>query len=254
MAKTVTIVDNSGRLVDAKGVEQESSARYRKFAERLIGAGSDIAIINYGWNGAKDLSISCNGDFGNSITLKADSVFVPGDLKIGPDKIPLQDLIDDSVAIALPEIRGTPHQIDIGMEELYDSDSSSEEYPRKTYTVKLSKEVLDRISELEDTVNGLFRFDELYRIGDGLEAVKEDRNLLRVKLGEGLKFTEESSSESSEETAAITLDFDSTPTEGSNKPVTSDGIFKAIRSVPYVNPYYIDLDDDGNMVLYKNEE
>lgn len=254
MSSTVVLVNSEGRLVNTAGIDGESG-RLKNLARRMLGGSSGTAVLDYGWNNSENLHVACNGSKGSEIRLDASSVVVTGDqLNIGGKD--LQDIIDDSMMQVLHSIRGTTNEIDVKLSE---GDPSGFGESGVICTISLSQDIIDRIDTIEKTVFDLFRFEEIYQAGDGLMRVREEgRNILQVKLGEGLKFSEDSEgSEGSEgsgedESAAITLDFDTTPTYMSNKPVTSNGIFQAIEESKYIPPYFIEVDTDGNMVLYSN--
>lgn len=261
MARTVVIVGQDGRLIDVTGASGESSSRYAKFAARLLGDNGSAAVLNYGWNGRSDLVVTGASGAGNSITLDAMEVVVPGDLRVGGK--PLQDIVDWRIDTEMSGILGTPGEIDVTMTPAdEESGGSSDEGPRNLYTIGLDRLFLDRFTNLEDTVRDIVRLKDVFYIGDGLSLDDGTPGLLEVKLGTGLKFEDddESSGSDSPEDAdpseyepsrrAIAVDCDDVPVENSVKPITSGAVFDAIGGSE-VPRYIVGVDpESGNMVLY----
>ena len=100
MHRIVLVIDSeTGKLVNMAGVPSEQG-RYRKFVKRILSTDLN-PHLDYGGNGGRSLSIDCNGDNGDRITLAADDVRVTGDLHIG-DKSVMEEI--DGIAEELGEL------------------------------------------------------------------------------------------------------------------------------------------------------
>lgn len=255
--RTVVVVGEDGRLIDVTGAIKESDTHYAKFAARLLGESGDFATLDYGWSGKTKLKIT--GANGEQIVLDASEVVVSGDLKVGNKY--LDDIIDERVDIELGGLTGKEGEIDVDQVPNEDSGSSSDQ-PRNLYIVGLSQHFIDRIETIEAELEGIIRMDDVYYIGDGLLADKENEpHVLSVKIGTGLKFEDEDSSdsESPDDTEfrptsrLLSVDCDDVVQEGSLKPVTSGAVYDAIGGA--TSRYVVEVDStSGNVVLYDTAE
>ena len=249
MSKTVVVVDGSGSLVDVKGVNGESNGRYSKFSGRLIGDSSTAATVYFGWNGRNNLLVAkAAGTKTGKVTFDTTSVVITGALSVGGKS--LDSIIAASIDTEMTGIVGVEGETTVTKVKNTDTSKGS---PRHKYIVGLSPEILDRLSSLERLVDGLFRFSEYYKVGDGLIVDRTEGNVLNVNIGDGLKFAEVGPE--SEETTAITVDCDDVPTEGSQKPITSGGVYDALYGgvTPDYKIYTVKTDQEsGNMVLLYN--
>ena len=261
MARTVVIVGQDGRLIDVTGASGESNSRYAKFAARLLGDNGSAAVLNYGWNGRPDLVVTGASGTGNSITLDAMEVVVPGDFRVGGEL--LQDIVNWRIDTEMSGILGAPGEIDVTVTPAdEESGGSSDEGPRNLYTISLDRLFLERFTNLEDTVRDIVRLKDVFYIGDGLSLDDGTPGLLKVKLGTGLRFedSDESSGSDSPEDVdpseytpphrAVAVDCDDAPVEGSVKPITSGAVFEAIGGSEAPR-YVVGVDQEsGNIVLY----
>jgi len=255
--RTVVVVGEDGRLIDVTGAVKESDTHYAKFAARLLGESGDFATLDYGWHGKTKLKIT--GANGEQIVLDASEVVVSGDLKVGNKY--LDDIIDERVDIELGGLTGKEGEIDVDQVPNEDSGSSSDQ-PRNLYIVGLSQHFIDRIETIEAELGGIIRMDDVYYIGDGLLADKENEpHVLSVKIGTGLKFEDEDSSDSESPDDAelmptsrlLSVDCDDVVQEGSLKPVTSGAVYDAIGGA--TSRYVVEVDStSGNVVLYDTAE
>lgn len=261
MANTIVVVSNTGRLVNVTGTNSESNSRYAKFAARLLGDDGSKAVLNYGWNGKNSLTITGASGAGAQITLDASEVVVPGTLTVNGKSI--QEVIDDSLDLAMSGVVGTPGEIDIDVTD--NPSAGTPGQPAKIYTISLSADMVDRIESLESIISGIIRFDDVYRIGDGL-IVDEDYlgKILNVRLGYGLKFvTIDGSDDDPEGSAdsASTSDSGESGDAGEDSDVDPDPMPKPrkIRAISLdpdiIAPRYaIEQNGLGNIVLYDTEE
>lgn len=258
--RTVVVVGEDGRLIDVTGAIKESDTHYAKFAARLLGESGDFATLDYGWNGKTKLKIT--GANGEQIVLDAQEVTVPGDLTIGGT--PIQDLVDGRIDLELAGLTGAEGEITVTRVQNEDSGDSGDsgEQPRNLYIVGLSQHFIDRIETIEAELGGIIRMDDVYYIGDGLLADKENEpHVLSVKIGTGLKFEDEDSSDSESPddselmptSRLLSVDCDDVVQEGSLKPVTSGAVYDAIGGA--ASRYVVEVDStSGNVVLYDTAE
>ena len=245
--KTIVIVSDDGRLVDASGTDKESNARYEKFVKRLLGDDGSKAVLNYGWNGKNKLTITGANGTGDQITLDATEVVVPSTLKVGGST--LQQLFDISETTALRGIRGTANEIEVLI--IDNPDAGTQGQPSKLCVLSLSRHLLDRISVLEAQVRSLIRFDDIYYMGDGLKVDRTDKRV-EVRLGTGLLF-EDVIPDSSDSPSYDDSGSDS-PEEETTKAVAVDIEAVAEKIAPIILPEYsIDIDSQTqNITLYRN--
>ena len=253
MARTVVIVGQDGRLIDVTGASGESNPRYAKFAARLLGDNGSAAVLNYGWNDRSDLVVTGASGAGNSITLDAVEVIVPGDFRVGGEL--LQDIVNWRIDDAMSGIVGTPDEIDVTVTPVDDGSSSDES--RNLYTIGLNSLFRDRFTNLEDTVRELVRLEDVFYIGDGLVANDGDPRLLSVRIGTGLRFDGADDPGGSDYPdgymplpRAVAVDCDNEPVEFSVKPITSGAVYAALGGAAAPR-YVVGFDPvTGNMVLY----
>ena len=257
MSRTVVVISESGRLIDVTGQDQEDNSHYLKFANRLLGEDGSYAILNYGWNNDVKLKITgAGGARGQEIVLDANNVVIPGTLKVNGKT--LQSIISDDVDLAITGIRGTQGQIVATPSDNPQASQSGQ--PRKLCTISLSEDFIDRIETLEEQVEGLFRFDEVYYAGDGL-VTDQSAHRIDVLLGNGLKFEQQEyevpdenplASPSVITKNAVVVDCDTVPHQDSIKPITSGAVYNAVAGA--TDRYMIDIDSvTGNVVLYDRQ-
>lgn len=247
--KTIVVVSDDGRLVDASGTNKESNARYEKFVKRLLGDDESKAVLNYGWNGKNKLTITGANGTGEQITLDAAEVVVPSTLKVGGST--LQQLFDISEITALRGIRGTADEIEVLI--IDNPDASTQGQPSKLCVLSLSRHLLDRISVLEAQVRSLIRFDDIYYMGDGLKVDRTDKRV-EVRLGTGLLFEDVIPPVDSSDSSSYDDSGSDSPEGETTKAVAVDIEAVAERIAPIILPEYsIDIDSQTqNITLYRN--
>lgn len=252
MSRSVVIVNEDGRLVSTDGGLKESNAKYRMFANRLVGesgSGPNLtAAVRFGWNGSGTLVIAKGGDSGSwqkgdRIDVLSDIVSVSGSLRVG-DK-DLQDIIDDSLKSAFTlGIKGEQGEISVAVSDY----SGSEPYaPKKICTIGLSPDILNRIDTLEREMNTSIPSSVVF--GDGIDVrVMEDetagsggsdsnessddpsfRRSVSVRIGSGMKFEGDAGAR------AIAVDTVNEPKPSSDpdasKPITASGAYTIRDSI-----------------------
>ena len=218
MAKTVVIVSENGRLTDAVGAVREDDVRYSHLANRMLGP-DEVALLNYGWNGADELEISKFGKVGKKVTVKADEVALSGTLTVGG--VGLDEVIGKRTDIEATGVSGVSGEVTV---TLTDGEGGSK--PRKLCVIGIDEKTLSRITAVEEMLDGLIRLDEVFVIGDGIEAVRGDKSRLSVRVGAGLKFEDLGG-----ETKSLSVDSDDEPVEDSGKTVTSAGLFLKFKEL-----------------------
>lgn len=218
MAKTVVIVSEKGRLTDAVGAVREDDVRYSRLANRMLGPG-EVALLNYGWNDADELEVSKFGKAGKRVTVKADEVALSGALTVGG--VGLDEAIGKRTDIEATGVSGVSGEVTV---TLTDGEGGSK--PRKLCVIGIDGKTLSRITTVEEMLDGLIRLDEVFVIGDGIEAVRGDKSRLSVRAGTGLKFEDRGG-----ETKSLAVDSDDEPVEKSGKTVTSAGLFLKFKEL-----------------------
>lgn len=105
MSRVVLIVEsNTGELVDVAGNSREGG-RYAKFVDRILS--SDRKNLNYDGS----LEISNGGYDGTEINLRAQTVNVTGDLKVGGKSVP--DLVEEQADIIADRITGKDGEVSV---------------------------------------------------------------------------------------------------------------------------------------------
>lgn len=183
MARVVLVIDSAtGSLIDVAGNVREGG-RYKKFVKRILSTDKN-PVIDYGGNGGDTLTISNGGKRGKAINLKADTVYVDGELKVGEKTI--AEIVESGSADILSVLRGTKGEISVY--EVYVTDSSSEE--RRYIQISLDQSVVGKIEMMDDALKGIkslvnksdvaaLAADLSVQDGDTLEEVK---GTLRVLL------------------------------------------------------------------------
>lgn len=199
MARVVLVVDSAtGALIDVAGNVREGG-RYRKFVKRLLSTDKN-PVLDYGGNGGDTLTISKGGGKGAAINLKANTVNVDGELKVGGKTI--AEIAADGAGDVLDTLRGTKGQVSI--EEVYVTDSSSGE-EKKYIQISLDQEVLGKLEMIDAALGGITSLvkksevaalaqDLTVQDGDGIAEVK---GTLRVLLERIKALASESSSSQS---------------------------------------------------------
>ena len=244
MSRTIAIVSDSGRLINANGLQGEGAGRrFDKFARRLIGtsgsASQKKATIDYGWDGATKLEISKDGIAGDLIELKAAKTSVSGTLSVGGKD--LDAIVDNAIAVSFDGIRGTDREIDVTPSVETESGSSSDsDTPTRIYTISLSSEFLDRIDQIERELNQMFpseivpgnglKFEDISADSSSDSSDPETSKLLSVNIGESLRF------DGPVGNSKLEVNTSDTPESGSNLPITSGGVHLALLSAPF-SPY-----------------
>lgn len=258
-SKTIVIINEEGKLIDVTGAIRESQgSNYDKFVKRLISPSNDnISSLDFGWDGATTLHIvnKTNSDVDTTILLDADSVVVTGDFSVNGKT--LDEIILDNSLEILDKIKGTPDQVDINKNET-------------EYTIKLSDKFLERVNDLEQIIEKLFQFGDVFTAGDGLVLNREKGNKLEISVGTGLKIERhyqpveddtiqesESGSGSGSESESIEL-IELTPTLAvdtldeldfnSSLPITSKAIANAIDGITAATTH-VKITSAGNYYL-----
>ena len=263
MSRTIAIVSDSGRLINANGLQGEGAGRrFDKFARRLVGtsgsASQKKATIDYGWDGATKLEISKDGIAGDLIELKAAKTSVSGTLSVGGNDLDV--IVDNAITVSFDGIRGTDREIDVTQSVNTESGASSNsDTPTRIYTISLSSEFLDRIDQIERELNQMFPSEIVP--GNGLkfedergpeESESSDPSavkVLSINIGDRLLFNGPLGD------SKLDVKVDDTPIKGSDLPITSGGVYEALKdySEPASLRYILDMDENGNMVVLEND-
>lgn len=175
MARVVLVIDSdSGSLVDVAGHKRENG-RYLKFAKRLMSLDKD-PNIDYGANGGDTLTISKGGNKGKEIKLLADTVTVPGGLKVNGKT--MDEIAASQMSKILERLLGTPGEIKITPE-------IDEATGAQMYRISLDGEIVGKLTMMYDALDGIYKAnyaqkEEVGSIADGL-SVREDDDLDDVK-------------------------------------------------------------------------
>ena len=211
MVKTVVIADtDTGLLVNPKTGTNGETDRFAKLAGRFLSTAKPTAVLNYGFNGAQNLTLSANGTNGTKITLAAQTVNIPGTLTV--QDVTLADLMRNEVNAGLQKIAGTTHEITVSYR-----DASSDSSGTGTVTLGLDSAVTGEIADLRRILNNFFLTDTAFTAGDGLRI---ENYTLSVRIGNGLKFvdTAESGSDSSP-TRTLAVDWGANPGHDPSTPL-----------------------------------
>lgn len=183
MARVVLVVDSAtGALIDVAGNVREGG-RYKKFVKRILSTDKN-PVLDYGGNGGDTLTVSKGGGRGKAINLKADTVNVDGELKIGGKTIAE---IAASGSDVLNSLSGTKGEVSV--DEVYVTDSSSGE-ERRYIQISLDQSVIGKLEMIDAALGGITSLvkksdvaslaaDLSVQDGDTLEDVK---GTLRVLL------------------------------------------------------------------------
>ena len=169
MARVVLVIDSdSGSLVDVAGSKRENG-RYLKFAKRLMSLDKN-PNIDYGANGGDTLSISKGGSKGKEIKLLADTVTIPGALKVNGKT--MDEIAANQMSQVLERLLGTPEEISIipGIDE---------ETGGQTYRIALDGAVVGKLTMMYDALDDIYKAnyakkEEVGSIADGLSVHEED--------------------------------------------------------------------------------
>lgn len=184
MARVVLVVDSAtGALIDVAGNVREGG-RYKKFVKRILSTDKN-PVLDYGGNGGDTLTVSKGGGRGKAINLKADTVNVDGELKVGGKTI--SEIAASGASDVLNILRGTQGEVDVT--EVYVTDSSSGE-EKKYIQISLDQSVLGKLEMIDAALGGIMSLvkksdvaalaaDLSVQDGDTLEDVK---GTLRVLL------------------------------------------------------------------------
>ena len=149
MARVVLIVDSAtGTLIDVAGNVREGG-RYRKFVKRLLSTDKN-PVLDYGGNGGDKLTISKGGGRGSEINLKANTVNIDGELKVGGKTI--AEIASSGAVDVLNVLRGTEGEVSV--EEVYVTDSSSGE-EKKYIQISLDQSVLGKLEMIDSALGGI---------------------------------------------------------------------------------------------------
>ena len=151
MARVVMIVDSdTGELIDVAGNVREGG-RYKKLAKRMLSP--DGSGLDYGFAGGNTLTISKGGGRGSAINLLADTVNVPGELKVGGKTI--AEIAAGGATTVLDDITGTEGQVDVST--TYVTDQSTGE-TRKVVVISLDALILAKLQMVEEALEDLSGF------------------------------------------------------------------------------------------------
>lgn len=200
MARCVLIIDSvTGELIDAAGNGREGG-RYKKFVQRLLSRDTN-PVLDYGGNGGDALTIAKNGGKGKAIHLKADTVYVSDDLKIGDRTV--AEIAADQLRGALDDIRGTDGQITVKPIQLIDPITKQE---RTGIQILLADAVIGRLEMIDAALGKVSKFvtkEDLARVIADLkvedtDTIEEVKGTLRVLLQRLNDLVSGSSSDSSD--------------------------------------------------------
>ena len=184
MARVVLVVDSAtGALIDVAGNVREGW-RYKKFVKRILSTDKN-PVLDYGGNGGDTLTVSKGGGRGKAINLKAETVNVDGELKVGGKTI--SEIAASGPADLLNSLRGTKGEVSV--DEVYVTDSSSGE-ERRYIQISLDQSVVGKLEMIDAALGGMTSLvkrsevaalaaDLSVQDGDALEDVK---GTLRVLL------------------------------------------------------------------------
>ena len=198
MARVVLVVDSAtGSLIDVAGNGREGG-RYKKFVKRILSTDKN-PVLDYGGNGGDTLIVSKAGGKGKAIYLKADTVYVDGELKVGDKTI--AEIAASGSADVLNVLRGTEGEVSV--DEVYVTDSSSGD-ERMYIRISLDQSVVGKLEMIDAALGGITSLvkksdvaalaaDLSVQDGDTLEDVK---GTLRVLLDRIRNLSDSSSSSS----------------------------------------------------------
>lgn len=184
MARVVLIVDSAtGTLIDVAGNVREGG-RYRRFVKRMLSADKN-PVLDYGGNGGDKLTISKGGGRGSEINLKANTVNVDGELKVGGKTI--AEIAASGGVDVLNDLRGTEGEVSV--EEVYVTDSSSGT-ERRYIQISLDQSVLSKLEMIDAALGGitsLAKKDDIAGLAKDLtveegDTIEEVKGTLRVLL------------------------------------------------------------------------
>ena len=184
MARVVLVVDSAtGALIDVAGNVREGG-RYKKFVKRILSTDKN-PVLDDGGNGGDTLTVSKGGGRGKAINLKAETVNVDGELRVGGKTI--SEIAASGSADLLNQLRGTKGEVSV--DEVYVTDSSSGE-ERRYIQISLDQSVIGKLEMIDAALGGMTSLvkrsevaalaaDLSVQDGDALEDVK---GTLRVLL------------------------------------------------------------------------
>ena len=188
MSRIVVIADSAtGELIDVAGNVREG-ARYKRLAKRMLSP--DGSQLDYGAAGGNTLTVSRGGFRGSAINLLADTVNIPGELKVGGKTI--AEIAAGGATTVLDGITGAPGEVDVRTEYVTDPDTGES---RKVVVISLDQSVLGKMTMITDaleTIPGLVSKEDIataiedLRVGneDTLEDVKGTLRTLLQRLND----------------------------------------------------------------------
>lgn len=184
MARVILVVDSTtGALIDVAGNVREGG-RYKKFVKRILST-EENPVLDYGGNGGDTLTVSKGGGRGKAINLKADTVYIDGELKVGDKTI--EEIAASGSTDMLSVLRGVKGEVSV--DEVYEIDSSSGK-ERRYIKISLDQSVIGKLEMIDEALGGITSLvkksdvaalasDLSVQDGDSLEEVK---GTLRVLL------------------------------------------------------------------------
>ena len=164
MARVVIIADSeTGELIDVAGNAREGG-RYRKLAGRMLSP--DGTQLDYGANGGDSITVSKSGGRGTAINLLADTVNVPGTLKVGGKTV--SEIADVSAGAALGDVVGTPGQIAVQAVTITDPSTGN---VRPGVRISLDAVILNKLSAVETAIGSLSGVVTRQNIADVVEGL-----------------------------------------------------------------------------------
>ena len=203
MARCILIIDSAtGELIDAAGNGREGG-RYKKFVRRLLSRDTN-PVLDYGGNGGDTLIVAKNGGKGKAIYLKAETVYVSDDLKIGDRTV--AEIAAAQAKGILNDLVGTSSEITVKPTLIVDPETHQ---ARDVIQISLADAVLGRLEMIDAALGKVSRFvtkEDLTRViadlkvedTDTLEEVKGTLRVLLQRLNELVSGSSSDSSNSAE--------------------------------------------------------
>jgi hypothetical protein len=198
MSRVVVVIDSdTGAVIDIAGNKRESG-KYAKFVKRMLSLDKN-PTLNFGGNGGDTLTISKNGDEGETVNILAKVLHVSGILKVKGQT--LEDIAAGQIRPVLDMIYGTDGEIDV-VEQM-------DEEGKPLLQISLNASVVNRLAALERDMETQESGSRLYvtkealataiegitiEEEDGIDEVKEKFSMLLTNLKELVRDSEISSS------------------------------------------------------------
>lgn len=203
MARCILIIDSAtGELIDAAGNGREGG-RYKKFVRRLLSRDTN-PVLDYGGNGGDTLIVAKSGGKGKAIYLKAATVYVSDDLKIGDRTV--AEIAAAQAKGILNDLVGTSGEITVKPTRIVDPETHQ---ARDVIQISLADAVVGRLEMIDAALGKVSRFvtkEDLARViadlkvedTDTLEEVKGTLRVLLQRLNDLVAGSSSDSSDSAE--------------------------------------------------------